>query len=64
VCKQCLELRTRVCVPFVVVVWALLLTDKLLVGDFLELDHFGCVLLVQGSWRGSWKVTMAWKRCR
>lgn len=42
--EQCLELRTRVRVPFIVVVWALLIANKLLIGDFLELDHFGCIL--------------------
>lgn len=41
--------RTGVCVPFVLVVRALLFADELLVHDFFELDHCG-----GGMWEVVW----------
>lgn len=44
---------TRVCVPFVFVMGALLFADELLVHDFFELDHLGGGVAVSesGEWR-------------
>ena len=42
--------RTGVCVPFVLVVRALLFADELLVHDFFELDHFGVCGMSMCGW--------------
>lgn len=40
----CGDERTGVCVPFVLIMRALLFADELLIHDFLELDHCGGVV--------------------
>jgi len=47
-----LQYRTRIGVPFIVVMRAFLLAHKLLIHDLFELDHFGGCSGVRLVWLG------------
>jgi hypothetical protein len=40
-----MDVRTRVCVPVVLVMRAVLFADELLIHDFFKLDHFSGVVM-------------------